>query len=251
MVKPNLSQPVVFAGASIRAFNQQIHRTFDVRPPIRRGDLVAVFEQNQSSRPGIVIILDGIFGTKLAVPPGEIYQLLERGWRVFGASSIGALRAADCHCAGMIGMGHIYTGYALGRYTSENDVSTLYHSDDYAQLTYSLAQMDWCLSMLVRCVTPEKQSLISAFNRKMRAKYWAHRNIEFTLNLFRSTFGDTHTKLFEDCLAHPWMDIKVRDAAGLMNTLIQAGAARGCDLIHIPKTHDLIEEKITQSVGAK
>src|SRR5471032_2204112 len=72
----------------------------DIRPPIRRGDMEAL-------PPAVtdVLIIDGVFHSTLAVSAREILGALRRGIRVYGSSSMGALRAAELHTYGMIGVG--------------------------------------------------------------------------------------------------------------------------------------------------
>ena len=60
-------------------------------PPIRFGDLYAL----SCEPPGQVLIVDGVFHDSTPVWQREILQLLRTGWRVLGASSMGALRALE------------------------------------------------------------------------------------------------------------------------------------------------------------
>ena len=79
--------------------------------------------------PGIVRtvgIIDGVFHQSLAVSPKEILPLLERGVRVYGASSIGALRAAELREYGMTGVGKIYEMYRDGTIDADDEVAVAY-----------------------------------------------------------------------------------------------------------------------------
>ena len=73
-------------------------------PPIERGDIIADIDEGVTS----VLILDGVFHQALSVCPSEIMDALRRGIRVFGASSMGALRAAELEPYGMVGVGEIF-----------------------------------------------------------------------------------------------------------------------------------------------
>ena len=55
-----------------------------------------------------ILIVDGEFGQSLSVWHKEILHALHRGIRVVGASSMGALRAAELDRFGMEGVGEIY-----------------------------------------------------------------------------------------------------------------------------------------------
>jgi len=73
-------------------------------PPVERGDIVADIDDGVTS----ILILDGVFHQALSVSPSEIMDALRRGIRVFGASSMGALRAAELEAYGMVGVGEIF-----------------------------------------------------------------------------------------------------------------------------------------------
>lgn len=68
-------------------------------------------------------IIDGSFGHTLAVGPSEVVDVARAGVTIVGASSMGALRAAECWPAGVRGIGEIYAGYRSGRLTSDDEVA--------------------------------------------------------------------------------------------------------------------------------
>jgi YcaO-like protein with predicted kinase domain len=76
----------------------------DYARPVQRGDIVKDIRKGVTS----ILILDGVFHQDLAVSPSEIMDALRRGIRVFGASSMGALRAAELESYGMRGVGEIF-----------------------------------------------------------------------------------------------------------------------------------------------
>ena len=53
----------------------------------------------------------------------EILPALDEGIAVFGAASMGALRAAELDAFGMIGVGDIYAGYRDGVLEDDDDVA--------------------------------------------------------------------------------------------------------------------------------
>lgn len=95
----------VYAGLSAqRSDVQSILPGALYAPPIQRDDILSDIENGVSS----VLILDGLFHQALSVSPSEIMDALRRGIRVFGASSMGALRAAELESYGMVGVGDIF-----------------------------------------------------------------------------------------------------------------------------------------------
>lgn len=73
-------------------------------PPISRGDLPRDIDDGMR----VAVIIDGKFHQNLAVTPDEVMDALGRGIKVYGASSMGALRASELHPFGMIGHGLIF-----------------------------------------------------------------------------------------------------------------------------------------------
>ncbi len=77
------------------------------RPPVRRADIDRLVEE--SSGPGVVVICDGVFHSEPAVSHAEICRALDRGWQVWGVSSLGAIRAYELRAEGMRGHGYVHS----------------------------------------------------------------------------------------------------------------------------------------------
>src|SRR4030095_12095643 len=98
---------VVFLGPSLESDEALGHLPAHYLAPIRRGDLPAVIANGARS----VGIVDGEFGQSLAVSVMEVCAALRQGVRIWGAASMGALRAAECRSMGMTGGGSIFPKY--------------------------------------------------------------------------------------------------------------------------------------------
>lgn len=110
---------IVFAGPSIYGVAAAEFSGLDVRPPAIRGDLLAAaFE-----KPEQIALIDGFFENAPSVWHKEILYALSQGIVVSGASSMGALRAAECACFGMVGVGKIFDDYQSGRRSADADVA--------------------------------------------------------------------------------------------------------------------------------
>lgn len=95
----------IYCGLSIDAETvQSIIPTAMVCPPIKRCDLLKDIDEHYD----IVGIIDGEFYNALATTPAEVIDALRCGIKVYGSSSIGALRAVECQEYGMIGVGEIF-----------------------------------------------------------------------------------------------------------------------------------------------
>jgi hypothetical protein len=82
-------------------------------PPARQGDIYRIV---RDLRPQIIGLIDGCFREVAAVWHREILFALSKGIHVFGAASMGALRAAELHSFGMNGVGRIFEAYRDGKY---------------------------------------------------------------------------------------------------------------------------------------
>ncbi|MEM6945230.1 MAG: TfuA-like protein [Pseudomonadota bacterium] len=80
-------------------------------PPVRRGAVAAALREYQPSR---IAIIDGVFEQAPSVWHKEILWALSEGVDIWGASSMGALRAAELEQFGMRGYGRIFEAYRSG-----------------------------------------------------------------------------------------------------------------------------------------
>ena len=118
----------VFAGPSLPAALRP-EGPFDWRPPARAGDVVALLGRP----PARLCLIDGLFDSCPAPWHKELLLLMAHGTAVFGAASMGALRAAELHPFGMIGVGAIFRAFRDGRL----------HGDDEVALIHATERLDW------------------------------------------------------------------------------------------------------------
>jgi len=90
-------------------------------PPIRREDLISAI----ALKPKVIGIIDGLFFQNAAVGHREILSALRAGIRVIGASSMGALRAAELESFGMEGIGEVFSRYRTGSIESDDEVALI------------------------------------------------------------------------------------------------------------------------------
>jgi hypothetical protein len=141
--------PIVYLGPSLpRPDAQAALPGCDLRNPIRRGDLY----RDRMDGGSVFVIIDGVFLQEPAVPPREILDVLEDGAVIVGASSMGALRAAECWPAGMRGVGTIYRLYRRGALQSDDEVILIYSYDGsgYQARSVPLINVRYALSRAFR-----------------------------------------------------------------------------------------------------
>ena len=113
---------IVFLGPSLEQSAAEKILPAEYRPPAKRGDLLA------AARDGATIIglIDGVFHQESAVAHREILAAIKHGITVIGASSMGALRAAEMDTLGMVGIGEIYRMYKSGELESDDEVALVF-----------------------------------------------------------------------------------------------------------------------------
>jgi hypothetical protein len=136
---------VVFLGPSINSREAATYLAAEYRPPIRRGDLPRVIADGAQ----MIGIVDGEFGQSLAVSVMEICAGLKRGVKIWGAASMGALRAAECRSAGMVGVGWIFQNYVDGILRADDEVALLFDPQNYRATTIPLVNIRWALQTAV------------------------------------------------------------------------------------------------------
>lgn len=125
----------VFGGPSLRLLSAWHRERILVLPPARQGDLLA-FSRSRDG-PGRILLVDGVFGRSLAVTPRECIEVMQGGWRLYGCSSMGALRAADLYAQGMVGLGRVYAALRSGCFFHEADLAVVFGWDGDRELTVS------------------------------------------------------------------------------------------------------------------
>ncbi len=113
---------ILFSGPSLRLGDLPKDPRLDLRGPVQRGDVY----QAAQARPRIIGIIDGSFDGVAAVGHKEILWALSQGITVFGASSMGALRAAELHVFGMEGIGAIFAGFRDGTFEDDDEVALVH-----------------------------------------------------------------------------------------------------------------------------
>jgi hypothetical protein len=91
-------------------------------PPVSQGDVYRAARE----RPWGIGIIDGYFGRIPAVWHKEILWALSQGIHVFGAASMGALRAAELAPFGMEGVGEVFAAFRDGELTDDDEVAVVH-----------------------------------------------------------------------------------------------------------------------------
>lgn len=183
----------------------------EYKRPIKRGDLSLALKEN----PDIIAIIDGVFHQSSAVGHKEILKVIKNGVKVYGASSMGALRASELDSLGMVGVGYVYNQYATGEVDSDDDVAIMLDSDTLEALSKPLINMKYVFTEAVNesiISESEKDELMNIAKKT----YYPQRNYAKTLS-DSSLDNDTKSRLIDFIRTSP--NIKKEDAKELLKTI--------------------------------
>src|SRR5690242_4424245 len=111
----------VFAGPSLARADTAVSG-LTYLPPAAEGDIYRATREG----PRAIALIDGYFEAQPAVWHKEILWAMYQGIHVFGAASMGALRAAELWSFGMQGAGVIYRAYRRGVLIDDAEVAVLH-----------------------------------------------------------------------------------------------------------------------------
>lgn len=208
---------IVYAGLSI-PFDEakeilDSHDDVEVvyKRPIQRGDLGQALKEH----PDIIAIIDGVFHQNSAVGHKEILNAMNRGIEVYGASSMGALRASELDSLGMTGIGYVYNQYASGEVDSDDDVAVMLDSESLEALSEPLINMKYVFTNAVSegiITEDEKDELLEISKRT----FYPQRNYAKTLS--QSSLSESEKdELIDFIRTSP--DIKKEDAKELLENI--------------------------------
>jgi hypothetical protein len=117
---------LIFVGPTLPDARDITLDTIAVRPPACQGDILQAVRDGAN----IIGLIDGNFEYRAPVWHKEILFALSEGMQVFGAASMGALRAAECTAYGMVGIGEISRQYIAGKLQDDADVAQLHAPEE-------------------------------------------------------------------------------------------------------------------------
>lgn len=117
---------IVFAGPTISHEEIRCHADAVCLPPVSHGDILRVVQD----KPEAIGIIDGYFEGAPSVWHKEILYALDQGIRVYGSSSMGALRAMELYPFGMQGVGQIFEWFRDGVIVDDDEVAVLHGPEE-------------------------------------------------------------------------------------------------------------------------
>lgn len=208
---------IIYAGLSLpfSEAKEILDTTDDIeviyKRPVQRGDL----NQAVKEHPDIIAIIDGVFHQNSAVGHREILDVIKKGIKVYGASSMGALRASELDSLGMIGTGYCYKQYATGEIDSDDDVAVMLDSETLEALSIPLINMKYVFENAVseNILTDDEKDELLTIAKKT---YYPKRNYAQTLS--QSSLSENKKNELVDHIRIS-KDIKKEDAKELLECI--------------------------------
>jgi len=215
-----MNRPVIFLGPSLGLDAARAICPGEYRPPVQMGDVYRAVEDGART----IAIVDGLFERIPAVWHKEILFALDRGVAVYGGGSMGALRAAELHAFGMIGVGAIFRDFASGALNDDDEVAVAHGTAESAYLATSVAMVN-LRSGLLRAVeagcldSEEAQTLLDT----SKARFYPERSWEGLLGDARSLgLAPARIGALERFLEEERPDQKRDDAVEVLKTVAAA-----------------------------
>lgn len=130
---------VIFAGPTLYGTDATAVLDASYRGPAAQGDVLRAALDEQTR---IIGIIDGFFERIPSVWHKEILWAMAKGVHVFGAGSMGALRAAELAAFGMEGVGKVYEAFAAGDLEDDDEVAVIHAPEEYRYRPMSEAMVD-------------------------------------------------------------------------------------------------------------
>lgn len=175
---------IIFCGPTISASESKHMIHADFRPPAKHGDIISCV---YNDRPDVIVLFDGVFIQDLTVWHSELNEAMNQGVTVYGASALGAIRAAEMESWGMRGVGNVFALFRDGIVESDDEVFCDYDfvQGQYIQRTLPIVNLRYILA------DAEKASLITQKQSRSiletaKAMFYKERTLDSILNACRA-----------------------------------------------------------------
>jgi hypothetical protein len=215
---------VVFLGPSLDPEEAGGILRAELRPPAKRGDILAAAGDGAK----IIGLIDGVFFQDCAVAHREILQVLRAGVRVVGASSMGALRAAELDTLGMEGVGRIYRMFRSGELVADDEVALMFDPFFFTPLSEPLVNIRATIA-----AARERGVLDEAAGRAIldaaRSLYFPDRTWDRIALAAKGSVGDDDLDRFLAFAAAEPVDVKREDAVLALRRIREIAREMGID----------------------
>ncbi|MDT8358290.1 MAG: TfuA-related McrA-glycine thioamidation protein [Methanomicrobiaceae archaeon] len=207
---------VVFLGPSLDQGEARQILKARYLPPARRGDLSAAAAEGAT----VIGLIDGVFFQDSAVGHREILGALRSGIRVIGASSMGALRAAEMADFGMEGVGEVFRMYRDGELVSDDEVALVFDPFTLTPLSEPMVNIRYALRCARDAGTLSREEAEAIFSCATRL-YYPDRTYPRICREAAEELGEGPVLRFSAFLKERSPDLKREDAIAALRYISQ------------------------------
>ncbi|XYH97101.1 TfuA-like protein [Sorangium sp. So ce1128] len=207
---------VVFLGPSLDRAEAASRLDVEYLPPIKRGDIDALLAR--ARRPVAIGIVDGAFLQGPSISPKEVLRAIDEGITVFGSSSMGALRAAECAPYGMIGVGRVFEAYHSERIDADDEVAMTYDPTTHRAVSEPLINIRFAIEAAV-AAGATTASIGDRFLAIAKRLYFPDRRVKTVLRLISEEIDPSACERLQRFLENDAPDVKREDAIQLLEAM--------------------------------
>lgn len=212
-----MESTAVFLGPTLLKKDAQKLFNSDYYPPIKQGDLLSLIQCHKYQN---IVIIDGLFDQELSVWHKEILTAISMNIRVYGCSSMGALRAAELHEFGMVGHGVVYNWYKSNFIEDDDEVclAHLNHLKNFLPVTIPMVNLRYTFINAIKLNLIDKKLVPEIINH-LKKIYYLDRTKVKILKECKLIFNNTTFEQINLILNKHYIDIKKNDAITLLKKL--------------------------------
>ena len=214
-----MSIPIVFLGPSLSIEKARKIINAEFLPPAKKGDFIKL---SLTSEKKIIILIDGVFLQDYPPTPIEVFQVVNKNnFQVYGASSLGALRAVELEKFGMKGYGQVFELFKKNIINSDDEVAVTF-DNSYNLLSEAMIDIRYNLFLAFKkgIIDKETKQLITRTAKKIYFPFRSYENIvKKSIELYsdrRDTIEDFH-----NFVSTQRQSLKELDAMGILKKIAE------------------------------
>ncbi|MFB5600547.1 MAG: TfuA-like protein [Nitrososphaeraceae archaeon] len=173
-----MKRPLVFLGPSLSLEKAKAIIQAEFVPPAKKGDFINL---TMSSDKRTIILIDGVFLQDYPPTPIEVFQVIRKpNFQVYGASSLGALRAVELEKFGMKGYGRVFELYKKNIINADDEVAVTF-DNEYNLLSEAMIDIRYNLFLALKNEIIDKETKL-ILTRVAKKIYFPLRNYDNITN---------------------------------------------------------------------
>ena len=201
----------IFLGPSGYNLEKKLLMGWDVKPPCKQSDIFKLIENENLKE---ILLVDGYYKSIPAPWHKEILLALEKGIKVTGISSLGALRANELKDFGMIGFGWVYDFIKENEPVDDSIVALIHKSADenYEPITFAKIEIIYFLKQLIKKKLITNLDIKEVSNKLMRGFFE-----KFSTKEVEKILKEYEINNFKNLISEHYESIKMLDLKNFLN----------------------------------